>query len=588
MEPLLKNRTSILLLSFVVLAVYYPTIFAPLNSVDDPGMYHYLLNADQFSFRGLCFPSGSGTYYRPLLAASFFIDKYVWGLQESFMHLQSIFLHLCNTLLVFAIARRVNALLGSISPVPSFLAALFFAVHPINTEAVVWISARTDLLACLFVLMSTWLMVGRSQNIIVAVLAACSFFLACLAKETAIFFLPAAIIFPFFMPTLESNREPWRSILLKNISHIIVFTAAGAGYFLMRDFAFSKGDSGVARVVSLVAGEQTAGLLTSFILILKAAGFYLKKLFIPFPSNFGINHVSDLYMVLGVLVGVLVVLLLKRRTLPGYFFLCAIAVATSALMVPLLRVTWTPLAERYMYIPSAFFLIGLMSFGYPRLKKFRYQKIMVGVIAILAAISIYGSTSRAMLWQDNAALFQDTIRKSPDFLPAQNQYAHALYVSGRQDEAAAILNSLKVPDTLINFQFGMVSKAVARIHDRDYAGARKILRETLKQPGKHEVMIIERLLKLNEVEAIQTGLSRGKFYDEDVLLLTRLYEITGDHYVLYRLGRTHMFNNNSDKARDAFKRVVAQTTEKVYYYAPAKKLWLKLSDGKAESKEPGP
>jgi uncharacterized protein HemY len=135
-----------------------------------------------------------------------------------------------------------------------------------------------------------------------------------------------------------------------------------------------------------------------------------------------------------------------------------------------------------------------------------------------------------------------------------------------------------VPDTLINFQFGMVSKAVARIHSGDYAGAREILRETLKQPGKHEVMIIQRLLKLNEVEVKQTGLPRGAFYGEDVVLLTRLYEITSDPYVLYRLGRTHMFNNNSDKARDAFQRVVAQTTEKVYYHAPSKKLWLKLSE----------
>jgi hypothetical protein len=66
MEPLLKNRTSILLLSFVVLAVYYPTIFAPLNSVDDPGMYHYLLNMDQVSFRELFF---SGWKWNLLSAA---------------------------------------------------------------------------------------------------------------------------------------------------------------------------------------------------------------------------------------------------------------------------------------------------------------------------------------------------------------------------------------------------------------------------------------------------------------------------------------------------------------------------------------
>ncbi|MDD2336529.1 MAG: hypothetical protein PHD01_08115 [Geobacteraceae bacterium] len=578
MDTLLKTRTNILLLVITVLGVYYPAIFSPLNSVDDPGLYHYLLNIDEFSIRDLFIPGGSGTYYRPLLAASFFVDKYVWGLQESFMHLQNIFLHLCNTLLVFAIARRASSLMEVRSPVPSFLAPFFFAIHPINTEAVIWISARTDLLAGFFVLLSAWLMLGTTFSRMTSVLAAFSLLLACLAKETAIFFLPAALILPFFICSSDRGRKSLLSTMSKNFPHFIIFTTAALGYFVLRSLAFSKGDSGVGRVITHVAGAQTPGLLISLRLVLKAAGFYVKKLFVPFPLNFGIIHVSDLYMFLGIGLLVVIILLLKYRTLPAYFIICAISVGTSALMIPLLRLTWTPLAERYMYIPSAFFLLGITFAANRWDVLLRYRKVTVMSVASLAAICIFGTAQRTIVWQDNLALFRDTIQKSPDFLPAQNQYARALYVSGRQDEAVSLLESLKVPADIQNFQVGMVSKAAARVHASDFTGAREILQETLKNPGKYEVLIIQRLLKLNEMQVRKGMASRGDFYTENTVYLSRLYEITGDPFYLYRLGQIHLFNGDLGNARGAFCRVVALTPEKMYYRAAAEKLLKKLPE----------
>jgi hypothetical protein len=578
MSTLLKTRNAILLLILVVLGAYYPAIFAPLNSVDDPGMYHFLLNADAFSIRELLFPKGSGTYYRPLLAASFFVDKYAWGLQESFMHLQNVILHLCNTLLVFLIARRVGELLGVRSPVPSFLAPFFFAMHPLNTEAVTWISARTDLLACLFVLLSTWVIINRTYRRSSSILAACCLFIACLAKETAIFFLPAALIMPFFTASANSGNESLRSRMLAVIPHITFLAVAGVGYFILRSVAFSRGDGGVARVMTHVTGDQSLGVFTTLRLMLKAAGFYVKKLFVPFPLNFGINHVSDLYIILGIALVVIICRILMRRTLPGFFIISAFSVGVSALIVPLLRVTWTPLAERYMYIPCAFFLVGIIYIVYFWKMRFRYRKLIAGTVATLAAVSIYGTASRVVLWQDNLALFQDTVRKSPDFLPAQNQYAHALYYAGSQNEAAAFLNSMQVPKDVINFQFGMVSKAAACMHEGNYAEAREILHETLKNPGKHEVMIIQRLLKLNELEIKATKSAKGGFYSENVKLLSRLYDITGDTFYLYRLGQIHLFNGKRMPARDVFCRVVALAPEKMYYRTAARKLLQKLPE----------
>ncbi len=579
MKSILESRRmSILLLAGVVLGVYYPTLFAPLNSVDDPGLYTFLLNTDEISLRKIFFPSVNGTYYRPLLMASFIVDKYIWGLQESFMHLQNILLHLCNTLLVLAIACRASFLLRITSPVPSFLSALFFAVHPINTEAVNWISSRTDLLAGLFILISTYFLLRDDKRLLNIIITAICLFLACLSKETAVFFLPAAFLSPFFISHACREKLAVGETLRTNAVRFLCIFLSSASYFIVRAVAFSPGDHGVAQVITQIVGEKSAGYLSSTKIVLKAAGFYLKKLLFPFPLNFGIIQVSDFYVILGLMLIVTLFWVLVRRTVTAFFFLAATSIGSSALMISLIKVTWTPLAERYMYIPSAFFLLGVFFVLYEwkdRLAFFRCRSAVIFFLAILLSLT---TVLRNLQWQDNLALFQDTVKKSPNFIPAKNQYAQALFAHGRQAEAIALIDSLEVPEHMVNFQYGMVNKAVARMHSGDYDGARKILRTTLGNPGKHEILILQRLLTLNEIEVEKGIVKKDAYYVENAELLTRLFQITGDPFMLYRLGQIHLFAGNREKALESFQQVVAKAPVKVYYYKPARKLIEKLSN----------
>jgi tetratricopeptide (TPR) repeat protein len=564
----------LLLLLFVVLAVYYPAIFAPLNSVDDPGMYEYLLNTDDFSLRRILIPGKSGAYYRPLLDFSFLADKFVWGLEESFMHLENILFHLANTLLLFAIARRVSRQLGIDSPYPMLLAPLFFAIHPLNSESVIWISGRTDLLAGMFILLSTYLLLSQRRTILILLLAALSLLLACLAKDTAIFFLPAALVFPFFQ-TGEANcrsDETLIRVFRNNLSHFLVFITTGAGYFLFRSLAFSRGDLGTKQVMTHVVGGQGADFLLSLRLVLKAAGFYVKKLFVPFPLNFGIVHVSDLYVIVALVLVAVLLRLFLRRTLNGYFFVAAAAIGSSALLVPLLRMTWTPLAERYMYVPCAFFSLGITFTVYRWTVKHNARHLMLSMVACLAAIAIYGTAQRAILWQENLALFEDCKRKSPDFIPAQNEIAGALYRQGNTEAACRVIKSIKPSADLINSQYLQLSKAAALINEGNIDGARSILRQTLRNPGKLEIKIIQRILKLNELEVQDGKAQYSEVYGDNVSLLSRLYELTGDPFYQYRLGQAHMFAGERSKACDAFQRVISTASPKAYYYPVARKL----------------
>lgn len=575
----MRIRYQVMLLAVIVFGVYYPAIFAPLSLVDDPGLYQYLLNSD-LHLRELFVPGGGG-YYRPLLFVTFLMDKHLWGLEESFMHLDNILLHLCNTLLVLALARRICRVSGW-SCAGAFFAALFFAVHPIQTESVTWISGRTDPLAACFLLLSVLVLLYRDRPLASSVLSALCLLLACLVKETAIFYLPAALVFPFFLPENKEASFGVRAALLRHLPHFVVFLATGGGYFLFRRLAFPRGDEGVAQVVTSVASaaaQQTPTLLPNIRLTLKVIGFYARKLIEPFPLNFGASQVPDGYLVVGLAVlGALAFLVLRRsRSLITYCWVSAASVGSSAILIAFLNTTWTPLAERYLYIPSTFFLIGITLSIQQSAQLGRCRSPLIGAALVLAAGFGYSSFTRNLLWQDNLAFFEDTVRKSPGFQPARNQLAIALMQKGRVREAEAIFKSFRPDPGLKNYQYGLIGKAAGYQASGDFQTARSILLDALKSPGRHEASILESVLSLNAAESARDHARSAALSADSVQRLTRLYQITGDPFHQYRLGLLNLKENRRPQALAALREVCRTAGPDVYYRKPAEKLVAALA-----------
>ncbi|MQF82373.1 MAG: hypothetical protein FI735_09740, partial [SAR202 cluster bacterium] len=92
--------------------------------------------------------------YRPLTLLTFAIEYKFFGSTAFGYHLTNLILHVVVSLLVVIVFR------GLVDAPTAILAGLFFAVHPIHTEAVSAIAGRADLLATLFVLSS----VGVSRH----------------------------------------------------------------------------------------------------------------------------------------------------------------------------------------------------------------------------------------------------------------------------------------------------------------------------------------------------------------------------------------------------------------------------------------
>jgi tetratricopeptide (TPR) repeat protein len=246
-------------------------------------------------------------------------------------------------------------------------------------------------------------------------------------------------------------------------------------------------------------------------------------------------------------------------------------------MVPLIKQTWTPLAERYMYIPSAFFIMGLTFAVFRWEKRVRYQPIITGLLTLIAGIAIYGTVSRAILWQDNLAFYQDTLRKSPDFVPAKNELANALYAEGKTKQANAIITSMPLPEDLLNRQYGLSSKANVLLNSGDFAGARALMKQALSNPGKHEVEILNKLLLIDRLQLMAKKTTIEELYPGSVKALTRLIELTGDPFYSYRLGIIHMQMDERRKALMAFDTVVRTAPPAAYYRKPAEKLAKELA-----------
>ena len=80
--------------------------------------------------------------YRPLTIFSFSVEYSIWKAWAPGFRLTNLFLHALNGWLVFLI---VQSLIGS--PVAAWASAAVYIVHPVQTEAVVSIVGRSELLA---------------------------------------------------------------------------------------------------------------------------------------------------------------------------------------------------------------------------------------------------------------------------------------------------------------------------------------------------------------------------------------------------------------------------------------------------------
>jgi len=216
-----------------------------------------------------CAKAADTYYYRPIKFLAILIIYQVVG-QAWFFHLISIIVFALITTLSFLFVRRLtgNFLL-------SFLTALFFAIHPIQSAVVNYSSSIADLLgAALLLSTAIFFLDYRKSGSYKKLFFSLSFYvLALFTKESAIFFIALLPLVDLY----QSQSIFWKNLFSRErIKLYGSFVAAAVFYGIVRQMmlGFQSGALG---------DFSPAERAYAFFYLL---GSYIAKLLYPYPLSF--------------------------------------------------------------------------------------------------------------------------------------------------------------------------------------------------------------------------------------------------------------------------------------------------------------
>jgi protein O-mannosyl-transferase len=339
--------------------------------------------ADFWAFHGdVAEATGRLSFYRPGTLLSFALDWAIGRGSPVVFHVTSLVSHAIVAALAFFTLRRWTGSVG-----PAVIAALLFAIHPVNAESVALISGRPEILCTLFVLVACGAIARRLRGDEDALpLEVTATLLAYLCGEMAIALpLFAAVEAWIAADRPQTAERVRRTMLLATAPH----AAVGAVYAFLR-LTSLRAEGPPAWAPELASPSARVEL------VLESIGRHVELLIVPhdlslggalLPTDgtralFSISHVAAGAVVLLGL-GVLTLVAVRRAravAVPVAFFLVLLAGASIALAS-----TGAVASSRALYLPS-FGLAFALAAGIRAVWTVRRNVVAVGAIAGIVAL----------------------------------------------------------------------------------------------------------------------------------------------------------------------------------------------------------
>ena len=447
----------ILLIAGVALALYAHTLNTPFQWDGKQD----ILNNPFVTEKGLILePSrASGHFWYEVVTRrytgflSFAVNHAMHGSSPTGYHVFNIAVHVMNSLLVYFMALLLfmspalkDTPLAERSGSIGFWAALIFAAHPVQTEAVTYIFQRHASLVGLFYLGSvvSYLRWRSSGRIWWYVLALSSAILAMKTKENA-FTLPLMIVlieFLFFslpksMDALKGKRLLWLVPILLTML-IIPLSIVGI------DRSAGEIMAGIGEMAGRYASLEGGGreyLLTQ----VRVVATYLRLFIFPVNQNIDYDYptpgeVGALSLIVAGCLHLLMwlsagYLLVKGRrsgrgelTLIGFgivWFYLALSVESSVIKIPMV------INEYRMYVPLA----GLAHGASVLMHEIRWDRLKKAVLVVLIVSLAVLTVSRNDVWSSRMSLWEDVVRKSPHKARGHNNLGNVYRNEGLTDKA---------------------------------------------------------------------------------------------------------------------------------------------------------
>jgi uncharacterized membrane protein len=551
-----------LFLLFLTLGVFYPSIFGEALSLDDSHMIEAILNRGEFAIETLFFPQEGLYYYRPLLYLSFVTDFFLFGCRPEIMHFENILIHAANVLLLAWLAHRFFSFRSEGERLAPWLIAAFFAIHPLVTESVNWISGRTDLMAAFFSLLAaaSFLRDNNDKQGWRDWLAALFLLLGLLCKEVAAA-TGLALALSLFWREIPGYTSIWKKRLLRLLPiffAILVYLWMRTDLNIMQNSGFAAVVNGSDKVSGISWWPKTANAFV-------ALGFYAKKIIWPFPLNFAIINVNrSFYLPLGIFIFCASVwLAYKHQGRTSFSLLWSLLHILPALAVAASAMAWTPVAERYLYISLAGFLLATGLF-LNKLYSSSGNKILFLLLLIL--LIGFGATTvqRNITWQSNLKLFEDTVAKSPNMAILHSEYAIALLNAGQKEKAQQqfeIASKIGTGKALHVAQLNLQEYHVA-FSAKDDSQLLELLSQKSSDPFYQKWLLHKQARYLTNKGLAEKDPNRQRLINEQELdVQKQIYKAEGDPYALYRQGQLYLALGNKKLAATRFHETCKKSTE---------------------------
>jgi len=479
------NKKNIALLTTVIILITLFTYVWTLkyNFVwDDVQLITHPLKMDNNPYS---FFFGGGLYYRPFLYLSMSLDYSFWHLNPLGFHLTNIIIHIINSLLVFLLGFNLLRPWSATAGTPkaasgkalllSFVAAILFAVHPIHTESVAWVSGRTDMISTLFFLLAflSFLVYDREDKGVALVITGIFFLFSLFGKENAVAFIGVAAVYGLI--TGMSRKK----LFLSTTGLIMVFLV----YFILRNAG------GYERMLAKAGTKEaffSSGITTGnfFGILSMGTGYYFEKLLLPFNLNLlpqiPVNPIYSLLFISFFVAGIF--LYFTGRRLETFLLCWVIITLSPSLLILFSQITAAPLGERYLYLPSVGFSILLAAL----IGRLNRKAMLISVLVIVSVYSL-SSYERLKVWKNNMTLWADTVEKNPDSVSAHTNYGAALLNKDRFDDARkellAALRLKRMSFEQVSVIFNLLG--VVEVRNKDFTKAEEYFKNALKANPKN-------------------------------------------------------------------------------------------------------
>ena len=411
----------------VTTVVYAPVRDFALVNWDDPSY----ITENPMVLSGLtwqsvrwAFTTTHSPYWHPMTWLSLLADVSVFGQNVGGYHVTNLLIHVCTSVLVFLLLRRMTRAVG-----PSAFVAAIFAVHPLHVESVAWIAERKDVLSTLFWALTIWTYVSYTirpgWRPYAGMLGL--FGLALMSKPMVVT-LPLVLMLLDWWPLGRFGEVPASRLLLEKAPLLAMAATVSALTVIVQ-----RRVGAVAGLDALPIGLRIANAIVSYVVYIwntiwptGLAAFYPLR---PYPW-WGVAAAA-----IALMAGTVTAFAVRERA-PYLFMGWLWYIVTLAPVIGLTQTGEQARADRFMYVP----IIGLLIVVAWTVRSWLISRATaarrVGYLACaLVLASAVAARAQVNTWSDSLTLWRHAIAVVPGNYIAFQNLGEALRDRGRLDDA---------------------------------------------------------------------------------------------------------------------------------------------------------